>query len=76
MADNAAFPRLQQPVSGVYHVRYLLLSTAILVYNLLCIVIGLYKCFDAYSLSGLPLYKLLQYMIAQVVLYNISERKY
>ena len=41
-----------------------------------CIVIEAYECFDAYSLSGLQMYMLFQYMITQAVLYKITERKY
>ena len=43
--------------------------SAILEYNLPCIVIEAYECFDAYSLSGLQMY------ITQAVLYKITERK-
>ena len=50
--------------------------SAILEYNLPCIVIEAYECFDAYSLSGLQMYMLFQYMITQAVLYKITERKY
>ena len=50
--------------------------SAILEYNLPCIVIEAYECFDAYSLSGLQMYMLFQYMIMQAVLHKITERKY
>ena len=51
-------------------------QSAILEYNLPCIVIEAYECFDAYLLSGLQMYMLFQYMITQAVLYKITERKY
>ena len=41
--------------------------SAMLEYNLPCIVIEAYECFDAYSLSGLQMYMLFQYMITQAV---------
>ena len=52
--------------------------SAILEYNLPCIVNEAYECFDAYSLFGLQMYMLFQYMIThgQAVLYKITERKY
>ena len=50
--------------------------SAILEYNSPCIVIEAYECFDAYSLCGLQMYMLFQYMITQAVLYKITEQKY